>query len=402
MAVVGFAMENINMARLFRPVVELLAGQGDRCLALCSRASADAASARDECERLGFDVFDLPPTPSLDVRLPRLPLAVRATRRRLADVAQGAGLDCLVAGNDQALLSGQLVESARRHAVPSVLVQDGLRVRWRDGGGGVALRGRLHLFLRRKIMDWGSEVPVYGGRGLTAIAAAGEVLREDLEKSGVTRPRIVLTGNPNYDYLQGVMHGAPVPVPRDDSFARILFVQQDLESVHPLRLAEYHRSIIRAICVGCVRNLVFKLHPRSIFSPEEIRVLVPNVGEFLDVPEKTTPIGNLLEDAHLLVTTYSTVAIEAIYRGIPVLFADWLRTPAYLVDGEEGREAGWVPELTDLPPTVSQALRDAAFRDRLWIRQRQLAEQHMMPPDGKAAERIAVLIRQVVRPSGGR
>lgn len=388
----AFMLESVNQARLFAPVIALLRAQGQATNVLCTDATAAGREARRRAAEADWEICDLPAVGDFDVWLPLWAARMVSARRRLRDAITAERYRCLIVGNDIAPVSSHLVESARRCGVPTVLVQDGVRPLQRPALRQ-PLRARLHHAVRLRLMTWSARAPIYGGRALTAVAAAGRALGDTLRRAGLPTDHVRVVGAPAYDAWadQLALRPRPVAEPPD---AVVLFAQQDLDGLPREESVRFCRAVIRRVCLEAGQTLVCKLHPRSALSPALMTELEPAASKRLVVPDPLAPIGPLLDGTVVLVTAYSTVALEAIYRGVPVLFADWTGCPFYLAGPEHGAELGWVGREEDLPDMLRRALTDADVRAALWNAQRAWAETHVLPPDGRAAERIATLIAE--------
>ncbi len=394
---IGFLIENVNMLRLFQPVAHCLRTRGVLPMAVTTNATRDGVAAGESLRDSEMESVPLPDIGSLDVHLSRLAFTYPSMRRSLMKAGAKLPLAGLVVGNDQALVSGAAMDGFLTTGRPVILVQDGVRVDSRHGKD-TRLRDRLHLSIRRRLMNLGNASGIYGGRGATAIAAAGEDLARRVESRCGAARRPVVTGTPGYDYLRDRLATTCTSGFADGEVPELLFVEQDLEGLSPDRLLAFFRQIVEVVCVRGDTRLVFKLHPRSVFRPSDIEAILPS--DRLVVPPAQTPVSDLLRHARAVLTVYSTVGIEAVYRGVPIAVADWIGTPFYLLDptGPLGDSIAKSP--TELGRMLPLLLDDEDFRNRVWRLQRNWAESLVAPPDGEAANRIANLILETIRKEG--
>lgn len=385
-------MENMNMVRLFSLVSPHLKNRGVKVSALCHDGTRAARDARQFCMDTGWNIKDLPSLGNLEVWLPRLFYLLPRAWRRLRNIASDYDLDCIVVGNDTTLITGPILKSAEQKGIPLVLVQEGVLPFKRDIGI-YSKKMRLHIWIREWLQGrFSHHGSYYGGYGVTAIASFGERLKDELIGKGQDSSRIAITGNPMYDYMKDRSAREPVTAALSKDEANILFIHQDLEGYPLLQNKQFCRMVIQRICVEAQMRLIFKLHPRSVFEPEFIKSLVPESGSLLETPPKQEPISNLLKNVQVVMTVHSTVAIEAIYFGIPVVFLDCAPALYYLISPEMGKESGRVEKEDEISSFVLNMALDDGMRREVWKKQAEVANYHMITPDGKSSERVADLI----------
>jgi len=221
------------------------------------------------------------------------------------------------------------------------------------------------------------------------VCAIGALARDLLLESGYPPERVLLTGSPRYDYLsrlaEPALHEGPAGIAKAGKEVRLLIVSTlaldlELDMVEAVACAT---SGLEGVTMY-LRNHPFgriERHPR--FTPYRDRM--------------TLTRGSLSEDlnnADLLLFTYSTVAAEALLQGIPV----WQWQPLSF-NGSALAEVASVPRFRSVEE-LRQAI--AAFREHpvKWMpnadMQRVVEERLFYRKDGLAAQRIAELIAKEV------
>jgi UDP-N-acetylglucosamine 2-epimerase len=143
-------------------------------------------------------------------------------------------------------------------------------------------------------------------------------------------------------------------------------------------------GLLRA--VGMLENvrLVIKPHPAETAEPYRAAAAEAGVGNVIIAPA-SLDLARLLAVARLVVTVNSTVAIDAIALGVPAVIVGLPNNLSPFVDA--GVMAGGAQ--TNLPDTLAALIQDEARREAQLARARAFAARQAMTPDGRAAERAA-------------
>lgn len=195
----------------------------------------------------------------------------------LAKVVRSRGVRTVVVSSDSSPISRALVLWARRNAVASAVIQ--------------------HSF---GIEEYGY-IPVTADRML----AWGEQARRDLMGFGTPPDRIMVTGTPKYDALFGAGPAGRLCASR----RQVVYVTQNLAN-DPTNTA---RLLSDLMVIGCGGDLAVRVHPAD------------DPGRYAAVLDQAVTIltkGDLfamLAETAVVVTQYSTVAMEAVLAGVPVV-----------------------------------------------------------------------------------
>ncbi len=233
---------------------------------------------------------------------------------------------------------------------------------------------------------------VHGTLHADVVAVGGSMQREWFLSRGVAADRIVVTGNPAWDRLCTLARSdlPPLELPAgpvvtvaaswigSDSAHR-----QHVESLHDAMMAAALDGVARLRATQPSLRLVLRPHPSA--PPSDDAALVARAvaaGALPDRVERGDGVA-LLARSDALVTLPSTLAIEAILLGTPVV------APGFAYDGDAVRSAdrdgasvaaALAAALADVG-TPAFAMRCAAF-----------ATRYNGPSDGSASERVLALV----------
>jgi hypothetical protein len=266
-----------------------------------------------------------------------------------------------VTGAVRAFLAG-----VRPGGVPTIHVPHGLYAEDRIVGGDV--HGAVHTDL---------------------VAVAGAAQREWFVRRGVGAERLVVTGNPAWDALcRGVEPSALGNGPV------VTFATSWLGPAvgHHGAVRAYHERCARAVreAVERVRidhptlRFVLKLHP-SEPADEAGRVRVATGGPDVVVRERSPGV---LAASDVLITLPSTIAVEAMLLGTPVI------SPEFCYDGDAILTVPGQAE--PLAAAITHVLDGWGRSADFAARRRTFVARHNGPSDGRAAERVAQLVEEAI------
>lgn len=373
-----------NQARLLTAIAEVL--RDDAAVVPVLAAAGHRVSSVDSAERALLDLgrpFVVVPFRRIAFTrlLPgrrkfRTPLPPRALVRWL----EGLEASVLVVANDSRPTSVALLQAARQVSVPTVLVQDGVRPVPRAGAQATGSRRRS--LLPRRLRS-------YGEGGCDRLALMSDRFASRLVAAGVARESIVMTGFPPYDAYAGGEGHTPASAP-----PVVLYIAQAL-GLPPDDVAEHLRAVARAVAAAGA-SLTVKFHPRDATAPAVQARLARVAPEIRTVGD--APAAPLLEEATLVVTPFSTMALEAMAAGVPVALLDLLPVPWTL---DLGAAVPHVTTETQLEEQVRALVSDPAARPRLVAAQRVAFAEETHAEDGGATGRVAALIADLARSHPG-
>ncbi len=152
---------------------------------------------------------------------------------------------------------------------------------------------------------------------------------------------------------------------------------------------------LEALAEACAQTgalMAIKPHPeeRAILPRyEALQASMPETVRLIRHGE--LPLRALIAASDLLVTRFSTTAVEAALLGTPVMVVNLSGGPDQYPYVDEGAAQG-VYSREDMLPTLDRLLRDAGTRRRLIESQQRFLDRHLGVRDGRATERIAARI----------
>jgi len=347
------------------------------------RASRDQAS--QAWEHLGVHAPSLPfRRVGVDRVLPgRRKFRSVAGTRAVASWLAASGCSVVVVGHDTRPSSKALLRAARRLGLRTVLLQDGLRP---------TPRADRSLAVRLRWMNPVLSSGDYGHGGCDRILIMSDRFAAELVAAGVPPSRVVRTGFPLYDrYHDGVL-AAPADGLPDGPFA--LYAAQPVNLPDDVVVA--HLVAVAAACRAADVALVVKGHPRD----HQLSALVPRLAEV--VPEvvilQDVAPEAVLQVASVLLTAFSTMSLEALLLDVPVVAMTSLPLPFRL---DLGPDVAVVHREAELVAVLRRLVHDPEARAAAIAATRHLAESETHSTDGRAAERAAHAIADLIAGRGG-
>ena len=401
-----FVCSNQNHVRIFTPVARILERGGANGLAIrwLTLDPYYHHGAEETLRDHGWQERISLPRPPGDTGTPWEGNAL--TRMRILRHGRTAVLwsldtarpSVVALGNDLGVLERLFLVEARRRAIPSLLVQDGVIALEPPSGASVADHRRL---VRALLTALGLRLPdarPYGLNGADQIAVMGEAFARHLIAYGVPEERIAITGQPRYDDLHALKRGTatpkPLSVPLPAGHKIILFTSQPYVRDQMCSVGEARRiwqTVINGVKeLGEGHHLVAKLHPA-----EDVAWTRRWLADVLAADCTLTRDDDVLSlafRADALVTVISTTALEALYLEKPVILLDacGVKQPIPYVPSGAALEARTAADLT---LRLKEALYDESVRARLAQARRAFVPRHLDIADGRASERVAELVR---------
>jgi hypothetical protein len=224
-------------------------------------------------------------------------------------------------------------------------------------------------------------------------------------RAGCAQQRIVVTGQPRFDFYSDPSQWSAKAIPGDDA-PSVLFLSYALDAYHPAEgggprgWRALHSQTEQGLHELARRGwrVIIKPHPQQPLDVQ--RQWRANAGELwgrrVFTVDPQADVRPLIVAADVVVGFQSTALLEAMLAGRPVLYTGWDLTAAALGDQLIPFHR-WEPDITvvrnagDLPDAVLAASAAVCSADALRSR-REIAERYLGPLDGRAAERtVAVL-----------
>lgn len=225
-------------------------------------------------------------------------------------------------------------------------------------------------------------------------AIAGDLSRRLWEEQGIPAEKLVITGAPRFDAKCHLEPDAPervraaLGVPLDKPI--ITFATQPL---FPVVIEQNVRHIVRAAEHFPDHKLVFKVHPRE--DPAHYRKLLAKLNADGVLVVQKVDLNALLKASGLVVTGFSTVALEAMIFERPVLIVNLTGEPDPVDYVSSGAALGaYTPE--DIVKQMERLLTDPKANAMLVENRRRYLTDQLYKVDGRATQRVAELVQQMV------
>jgi hypothetical protein len=312
-------------------------------------------------------------------------IAARSPVRRELERSQPSAV---VLGNDKGLIEKLLVAETHRLGLPVVLVQDGFLSGEEEDPPAerrALLRFAAERVASRIVVAAGYPYlasTTYGLGRADVVCATGEDSRRLFVRLGVPASKVVVTGQPRYDYILG-----KEPVRGQN----VIFCSTPFASAG-LGNAAYERQMLLVSALGKAlqatdRRFLLKPHPR-----EDARELDAGLSN-ARVAIADGPVAGILQHASVAIVGISSVLEEAVLMRVPVI------VPGRAIYGDRFEES--LPPASAFPRFESAAdgvrlverLDDREYRTELIERQaRALCDRVRFGP-GTASALVADVIQ---------
>ena len=226
------------------------------------------------------------------------------------------------------------------------------------------------------------------------ICVYGDHALEQLTKVGYDEKRICVTGNPKYDFLKNM-----------DSKKSKLMLEQDLKidstkKLVVIGMSRWHEkdenwmSDLIKFCNINNFEIVIKIHPLyktvSKYSENKIKTISDNCKDekFFVIHDIEPP--KLLSAADVMITDYSSMGLEAVFLGKPLISINLLKEnwEEYTSRVEKYGASIYVENYKMLEKILLEILKENKHIDELKKGREKVIEKYNFGNDGKAAERI--------------
>jgi hypothetical protein len=255
-------------------------------------------------------------------------------------------------------------------------------------------RGIPTLAVESHDMIWDS--PLFCGLAADKLAVSGAYSENIYAKNGVPRGKLVITGQPSFDrlarYREGATYGAtykePVKRATDERLLVVITQPPDVALTEETRREMLRGAFLAGTQIPRLRVLV-KPHPRDDLG--DLRLVLEELGAPREalLPKKLD-LYELLASADVILTAFSTVGVEAIMLGRPVVVFKNDERPAILpyVDSEAVLRAA---DAREIAQQAKRVLEGEALGQLARGREEYIAH-HECAADGGSAARVVRLI----------
>jgi len=234
---------------------------------------------------------------------------------------------------------------------------------------------------------------LYGNLLSDNVSVYGQKYKDILTYLGNESEKIVITGNPAWDYLveddfknKDVLN-LNLPHNKNIIILATMIFPFELRNnlVYPTIKALTHLP-------DC--HLVIKLHPEE--KPDFYKELINQYELNATIVEDLSLLHPLIKISKLVIISNSTVGLETLILNKPLIDINLTNKPYYQDYVKEGVALG-IRKEEDLLPAIKSILENETIRKKLEKKRKRYVYEHAYKMDGKAAERVADLITRMIR-----
>jgi hypothetical protein len=246
---------------------------------------------------------------------------------------------------------------------------------------------------------------VWGHKGCTKISVEGDFLKELLIKQGISREKIVVTGQPRYDLIYKKKRS------EGQFIKNLLLIKKKKKIVLYLPNALYQHLM-------CSKETYYNMHYDTIKTCQQLPdvhiIVKPHPEETVEYYQEIineaksnalvyngTDLYGIIKLADLVITGISTTIMQSLLLDKPVVMIDIKETSYFPTEHE------YIPYVTngvafgiyhgkDYDPVIKDALYNLEKRKNLANNRKEFMYHHAYLQDGKASERVADLILSMI------
>ncbi len=254
------------------------------------------------------------------------------------------------------------------------------------------------LLIVRDLMGKFYHTFLYGHRGCSKIAVAGDYTRNLFIKEGIPSENIVVTGLPRGD---GILSKS---FDRDAFRKRLKLVADkpvvslftDAQVEHRLWTKRRRRDFIIKVLLACQElpevQFVIKLHPYE--DAAAYQHAVKELGWNIPV-SKDIPLHEMINASDAIMTGVSTTGLETLILNRPLIILNFYNQAEYIPYVSEGVAVG-VNRARELPAAIRKVLYERQTEEMTARKRENFLHQHLYLQDGKASQRVADLIMLMI------
>lgn len=230
------------------------------------------------------------------------------------------------------------------------------------------------------------------------IALWGPSSKDLLAKYGIPTSRLIVTGAPRYDFLFNKNGGdkpAPVNIKSqlglNEGERFIIFATEPYRSLENAKAIE----ILRDILSGMENlRLVIKVHPTGSLRAYRRLIRTNSWQDIIAV--KNVPIYDLIRAGEMVITVYSTRAVEAIILDRPVVIFNIFDEASTIPFVSSGAAIG-VRRPEDLERVIKEIFENENIRQNLSKSRGEFIKEYLYLADGRSTKRQIDLIEVIGR-----
>jgi hypothetical protein len=233
------------------------------------------------------------------------------------------------------------------------------------------------------------------------VAVLGQSAKDVHIARGAPPENIFVTGQPRFDLMFSKKFNkerflSQLGIPQNKGIV-VLATQQLVPMLWSKdERKAFIKTIAQAMGTFPDEQLVIKLHPAEHIS--DYQHLLKEIGCDNAILCQNVDLYELLNACNLLMTVFSTVAVEAMLFNKPVICIEFTgrRSISYYTD--DGAAIG-VHREEDLVPAMHKALYNLKVREKLEQNRKRFLSKSVYKPDGQTSKRVTDLITQMIEKS---
>jgi len=256
---------------------------------------------------------------------------------------------------------------AKNNGIPSVIIQHGLH----------------------------NDSAFYGPSLASKLTVFGNYTREILLKHGITASQVEITGAPQWDPIFSITRNTEDFCRKYhlDKNKKIVLLATDI--IFERTIGEkVLRSVLSAVRENHDTQLLIRAHPvepLGIYSEIAEKNGFPEIRIF-----KKQQDYESIVNSDLIITQFSSVALEGMLIGKPVITINLSNLPDRFPFASEGAAMGVYDE-DSLPGAIKKVLHNPSARMLLESNMKKFVEKHAYKPDGNASGRVADVILSLIK-----
>lgn len=244
----------------------------------------------------------------------------------------------------------------------------------------------------------GADVPQSWIVSADKLAIYGNYMKEMLVKKGVLESRLVITGDPRYDYISCCQNGFK----KEEVYQQLnIDIQKKIivfaSQLHGFKYEENKKlfcGLSRAMLSLPTVQLVVKLHPFDF--PEIVNKITSEVDTNNIIIIKDIDLHKLLNTCEILMTVCSTVALEAMILNKPVIIVNLTNKSDLVPYVNKGAALGIYKE-EDIANGIKMIMEDSNnIKSQIMLNQKKFIFDYAYKVDGKSSRRIVDLIYSMI------
>lgn len=252
---------------------------------------------------------------------------------------------------------------------------------------------KLAIFLgwRTRVLDWG-----FGG--VDVYAVIGNRSKQVLVSCGVSPQRIVITGYPLFDKTYQLPSFEKEKVKQQfglyDGCVVLLVTQPLVED--GLWKPYMHEKLVKSVIQATEQlnlQFVIKLHPREVM--EKYEAIIKGKENKKVIIVKNVDLHKLLQISDVVIVISSTVGLWALVYNKPLITITCFSMGHYNMYESEDMAIA-VKNLENLPEVLGSIIENKKGRSKSLRITKERLYDHLYRLDGKASERIAKLITNLI------